>query len=298
MKRILLVSAIIGLLVSSPRILGLQEDRGRTQRAADRCRESQSVDQPSPQQRAGDVPLRRRQRSHRRPSGRRLLPGGRTDQPAAAGVRRLRRRSHRGLHQGSDRSLPTEWKEFRGLRAQAADAVLLRPRQPRRLSNAAQVDVWKERFGQRYYHFVYKDVLFLAVNSEDPYEDKEDSRIGKEQIEYFQKVLADNAEGALDDRLPAQAAVDAAEHGKERLARHREGARRAQATPSSAGHIHRYQKFVRQGMNYYQLATTGGGSRLRGVAYGEFDHVAWVTMKTDRRRSSPTSCSTASCPRT
>jgi hypothetical protein len=45
-----------------------------------------------------------------------------------------------------------------------------------------------------------------------------------------------------------------------------------------AGHIHRFQKFVRQGMNYYQLATTGGGSKLRGLRYGEFDHVAWVTM--------------------
>ena len=47
------------------------------------------------------------------------------------------------------------------------------------------------------------------------------------------------------------------------------------------GHVHRYQKFVRQGMNYYQLATTGGGSQLRGVEYGEFDHFAWVTMKKD-----------------
>jgi hypothetical protein len=45
-----------------------------------------------------------------------------------------------------------------------------------------------------------------------------------------------------------------------------------------AGHIHRYQKFVRQGMNYYQLATTGGGSKLRGLRYGEFDHIVWVTM--------------------
>jgi hypothetical protein len=34
-------------------------------------------------------------------------------------------------------------------------------------------------------------------------------------------------------------------------------------------------------MNYYQLATTGGGSRLRGLRYGEFDHVAWVTVKKD-----------------
>ncbi len=47
------------------------------------------------------------------------------------------------------------------------------------------------------------------------------------------------------------------------------------------GHVHRYQMFDRNGTNYYQLATTGGGSRLRGVEYGEFDHVAWVTMKKD-----------------
>jgi hypothetical protein len=32
-------------------------------------------------------------------------------------------------------------------------------------------------------------------------------------------------------------------------------------------------------MNYYQLATTGGDSRLRGTRYGEFDHLVWITMK-------------------
>ena len=46
-----------------------------------------------------------------------------------------------------------------------------------------------------------------------------------------------------------------------------------------AGHIHVYQKFIRQGRSYYQLATTGGGSKMRGVPYGEFDHFVWVTMK-------------------
>lgn len=51
------------------------------------------------------------------------------------------------------------------------------------------------------------------------------------------------------------------------------------------GHVHRYQKYVRNGMNYYQLATTGGGSRLRGVQYGEFDHISWITMKRDGPRS-------------
>jgi hypothetical protein len=48
-----------------------------------------------------------------------------------------------------------------------------------------------------------------------------------------------------------------------------------------AGHVHRFRKFVRQGRNYYQLATTGGGSKMRGLRYGEFDQIAWVTMKKD-----------------
>jgi hypothetical protein len=45
------------------------------------------------------------------------------------------------------------------------------------------------------------------------------------------------------------------------------------------GHVHRYQKFIRNGREYFQLATTGGSSKMRGVAWGEFDHVMWVTMK-------------------
>ena len=50
------------------------------------------------------------------------------------------------------------------------------------------------------------------------------------------------------------------------------------------GHHHRYVQFDRNGMKYYQLATTGGGSQLRGQQYGEFDHVVWVTMEKDGPR--------------
>jgi hypothetical protein len=45
--------------------------------------------------------------------------------------------------------------------------------------------------------------------------------------------------------------------------------------------VHRYKRFVRNGQRYYQLATTGGSSKVRGTQYGEFDHVVWVTMKKD-----------------
>jgi hypothetical protein len=47
------------------------------------------------------------------------------------------------------------------------------------------------------------------------------------------------------------------------------------------GHVHSYHVYERNGTQYYQLATTGGGSRMRGQEYGEFDHIAWVTMKKD-----------------
>ena len=46
-----------------------------------------------------------------------------------------------------------------------------------------------------------------------------------------------------------------------------------------AGHVHVFRKSIRKGRNLYQLATTGGGSSMRGSEYGEIDQVAWVTMK-------------------
>ena len=40
-----------------------------------------------------------------------------------------------------------------------------------------------------------------------------------------------------------------------------------------AGHVHHYGKYLRNQRAYYTLGTTGGGSKLRGAALGEFDHV-------------------------
>jgi predicted phosphodiesterase len=169
-----------------------------------------------------------------------------------------------------------EWKEFQNYTSKLQMPFFYVPGN-HDLANAGQVDVWKERFGRGYYHFMYKDVLFLAVNSDDPFEEK-DGRISKAQIEYFQKVLQDNPGPRwifvclhkpmwTESKLDTNGWLD-----MEKLLAGRK-------YTVFAGHIHRYQKFVRQGMNYYQLATTGGGSRLRGMRYGEFDHVAWVTVK-------------------
>jgi predicted phosphodiesterase len=174
--------------------------------------------------------------------------------------------------------LASQWKEFQTYAHKLQMPFFYVPGN-HDMANAVETDVWKERFGRRYYHFIYKDVLFLAVNSDDPNEDKE-GRISKEQIEYFQKVLKDNANVRwifvcvhkpvwTQDNLDTNGWLDI------------EKALNGRKYTVFAGHIHRYQKFVRQGMNYYQLATTGGGSKLRGLRYGEFDHVAWVTVKKD-----------------
>lgn len=176
-------------------------------------------------------------------------------------------------------SLAKQWKEMQGYTSKLQMPFFYVPGN-HDVANPTETNVWKERFGRRYYHFLYKDTLYLAVNSDDPNESAEKGKIGKEQLEYFQKVLADNPKVRwtfvmvhkplwTQDNLDVNGWLDM------------EKALSGRKYTVFAGHIHRYQKFVRQGMNYYQLATTGGGSRLRGLRYGEFDQIAWVTVKKD-----------------
>jgi len=145
------------------------------------------------------------------------------------------------------------------------------------LSNPFLAKLWEEKFGRRYYHFVYKDVLFLALCSEDP---PGSSSVSAEQIAYVKKALEENPNPRwtiVALHKPIWAHKDLDKNGWLEVEKLLAGRKYT----VFCGHVHRYEKFVRNGMNYYQLATTGGGSRLRGVRYGEFDHIVWVTMKKD-----------------
>jgi hypothetical protein len=53
-----------------------------------------------------------------------------------------------------------------------------------------------------------------------------------------------------------------------------------------AGHWHRYGKYRKHMQSYIRLATTGGGSKLRGLEEGEFDHIVWVAMTDEGPRIS------------
>jgi hypothetical protein len=62
------------------------------------------------------------------------------------------------------------------------------------LNSDATVDVWRERFGddRGYFHFVYKNVLFLMVNTEDP--PKKISDLQRDNPELYQQIAANYPE--------------------------------------------------------------------------------------------------------
>jgi len=149
-------------------------------------------------------------------------------------------------------------------------------------------DVWVERLGKKYYHFAYKNCLFVIMNDmdyeaddpKDPPKQVRGLRVGKQQREYLEKALKQYPNAAhtfifthhpiwneKDQEAAGWAACEAILKGRKHWV--------------FCGHVHTYRKYLRNGTTYYQLATTGGSSALRGIEYGEFDQIGWVTMTKD-----------------
>ncbi len=146
------------------------------------------------------------------------------------------------------------------------------------LTNKTMVAKWGERYGKKYYSFTYKGVLFLSLCSENP---PDMGTIDKEQQEWVAKTVAAHKDARWTFvflHKPIWTDKDLEKNGFGAV----EKALAGRKYTVFCGHVHRYVRFERNGAEYYQLATTGGGSRLRGAEYGEFDHVAWVTMKKDK----------------
>jgi predicted phosphodiesterase len=143
------------------------------------------------------------------------------------------------------------------------------------LSNKVMVAKWGERYGKRYYHFLYKNALFLCINCENP---PLLGTIDNEQQQWIARTLEANRGVRWTFvflHRPLWIAKDLEKNGWAAAERALAGRKYT----VFVGHEHRYQLYERNGARYYQLATTGGGSRMRGPEYGEFDQVMWVTMK-------------------
>ena len=171
-----------------------------------------------------------------------------------------------------DKQNGTQWKEIDSYLGKLSMPFFFVPGN-HDLREGAKEKAWRARFGRSSYSFVYKDTLFLMISTEDL-----PGQIDRDQIEAVRKTLADNANvrwTMVFLHRPLWDEADGAGNGFAQV----EKALAGRKYTVFCGHIHSFQKFVRQGMNYYQLATTGGGSLMRGVAFGEFDHFTWVTMK-------------------
>lgn len=153
------------------------------------------------------------------------------------------------------------------------------------MANVPMRENWKRKFGRPYYSFVYRGVLFMVLNSEETRPKGQTYKFGPEQQEWVRQTLKANNDVRwtfvfFHKPVWQEAMGDPVALGWAPI----EEALQANDRPYTVfvGHEHNYAKFVRNGREYFMLATTGGGSKMRGIEYGEFDHFAWVTMKERR----------------
>ena len=178
--------------------------------------------------------------------------------------------------------LDREWDEFEGFVA-GLEAPFFYVAGNHDMNNAVMAATWQARFGPSYYRFLYKDVLFLVLNSElfgmvaDPTTPVPGPWRQEEQLAFVAETLAAHPDPRWTVVLIHQPLWDYAGGPRGDWPKVEEMLGERDYTVF-AGHFHRYVKQVRQGRKYVTLATTGGGSSLRGRPYGEFDHIAWVTM--------------------
>ncbi len=185
--------------------------------------------------------------------------------------------------------LRAQWKELNKFTAGSEapffhvvgnhDICRTRPGFPR--ANETSREVWEENCGKHtYYSFVYKNVLFICLNTMSGGDSRKPQiAITPEQLAWAKDVLKNNPDvrwTCVFMHHPGAWRQNAfAELEKELVNRN---------YTVFSGDWHHYVKFQRHGRNYYVLATAGGcgaqGRRkpLLGMEYGEFDHIAYVTM--------------------
>ena len=142
------------------------------------------------------------------------------------------------------------------------------------ITNLVMQKEWEDLYGRRYYYIIYKEVLFIMLDSNDD----DDYNLSEQQTSFVVQTLADHSDVKWTFVLMHHPIWKYNTGGRfEKI--EQELSKRKHTV--IAGHEHHYQYIERNNTNYYVLGTTGGGSALRGNRFGEFDHFAWVTMSND-----------------
>ncbi|MEZ6076656.1 MAG: metallophosphoesterase [Pirellulaceae bacterium] len=180
--------------------------------------------------------------------------------------------------------IATQWSEFLGFIDKMEMKFFFVPGN-HDVTNPKLHEIWRQHFGREWYSFDYRGVHFVCLNSEDP-----TTHIGDEQLTWLADDLAANQTARwtllfLHKPLWVTAERDQ-QAGNPDSSNWNQVAKLLGDRPHTvfSGHVHHYVQYDRNGRDYYSLATTGGSSALRGVPYGEFDHIAWMTMEQDGPR--------------
>ncbi len=172
--------------------------------------------------------------------------------------------------------LDTQWGEFNRLVNSLSMPFFYVPGN-HDISNGWMETEWKKRLGRPYYHFVYKHVLFLCMNTQDG----GSSAINEEQIAYFKNVIKEHPDVRwtfIFMHRPVWKGAPDSQEGYEEIERAFTG----DNYTLFSGHNHTYLKLNKQGYDHYVLGSTGSGPDSRGAKFGKFTHITWVTLNTGK----------------
>ena len=183
------------------------------------------------------------------------------------------------------------------------------------IANKIAQEVWRERHGATYFHFVYQDTLFMALDSEDPpreappgikeklgeynkmqTEDPEKAKamlaefmsdeavvaglkkpvdFNEKQMAWIKKTLADNAEVRWTFLFLHEPAWENSSESFKVI----QGMLKGRKHTFLAGHLHYYDYDLINGHEHITMGPAGASFHHEGP--GNVDHVMWVTMTED-----------------
>lgn len=167
--------------------------------------------------------------------------------------------------------LQAQWEEFDGWAKQFEAPFFYVPGNHDMLSGPFAEPVWRERLGAPYYHFLYQNVLFLCLDTEE----EGGGKISDTQAEYVCKTLAEHADvrwtlAFMHRPLWGRQTGPGWKKIEEALSN--------RSCTVFAGHTHHYLQSERGGHEYIVMSTTGASAGGKSLVMGELDHFLWVSM--------------------